>query len=57
MGHDIKTGFVFPSGKAIKVLISERCDENMISSSFVESLSQDAVDQEYYYYYDENFVV
>lgn len=53
---EIRNRFVFPYRKAIKVLISDRYEENLISSYLVERLSQDLVARAYCHHYDDDFM-
>lgn len=52
---DIRTIFVFPSRKAFKVLINDKYEENLISTSFPKEILQDLVDQHYCGYVEEGF--
>lgn len=54
---DIRTRFVFPFGKTIKFLISKRCEENLIFSSFVEEILQHHIDLGYFAYVEESFYI
>lgn len=54
---DIKTRFVVPSEKAIKVLISDWYEEYLIFTSFVEKILKDGVDQLCCGCYEEGYVI
>lgn len=53
----IRTEFVFPSEKEVKVLISDKYDMNLISTIFVEELLEDPVAQSFCGYVEKGFVI
>lgn len=54
---DIRTIFVFPSGKTINVLIDDSYEDNVVSIIFVKEILQDLVIQGYCGYVEESFLV